>query len=43
MRELHTAEAVAVNALPPFRAIASGARGGTQGRPKSICLNWRVH
>ncbi len=52
MRRIRTAEAIAIYAVLPSGALASGvlasgARvrcpGRTQERPKSICFNSRVH
>ncbi|MEU8985040.1 hypothetical protein AB0C98_00870 [Streptomyces sp. NPDC048558] len=42
MRKLHTADVIAIDAVQSG-AIASGAWAETPRRPKSICVNWRVH
>ncbi|WP_406267031.1 hypothetical protein OHT93_10960 [Streptomyces sp. NBC_00191] len=42
MRKLHTADVIAIGAVQSG-TIPSGARVETPRRPKSICVNWRVH
>ncbi|MFD9328484.1 hypothetical protein [Streptomyces sp. NPDC060065] len=42
MRKLHTADVIAIDAVQSC-AIASDPRAEALRRPKSICVNWRVH